>query len=119
MAGLLTGGIEPVSVTAEVPHDARGELESRPELPVLEEDVSVAQARRVEVLALALLGEDSVDALDQATLFEDPDLAVARRNRDPISLADLLRANPALVRREKDLRAVFVGQKLRRLERRH
>src|SRR3970040_2305938 len=119
MAGLLTEGIEPPPVSAEISHAARGERESSAELPVLEEDVSVAQARRVEVLALALLGENSVDALDQASLFEDPNLAVARRDRDPISLADLLRANPALVRREKDLRAVFVGQKLRRLERRH
>src|SRR3990172_12819462 len=112
MAGLLTEESEPVPVPAEIPHGARGELESRPELPVLEEDVSVAKARRVEVLPLALLGENSVDALDQASLFEDPDLAIARRNRDPISLADLLRANPALVCREKDLLSLFIFHNL-------
>src|SRR2546422_10704029 len=111
--------VEAVPVSAEVLDDARRELEPGPELPVLEEDVRVPQTRGVEVLSLALLREDAVHALDQADLFEGPDLTVARSDGDPVPLADFLRADLPLVGGEEDLGAVLVGQKLRGLQRRH
>src|SRR6266571_5913331 len=110
--------VEAVPVAAEVLDLARRQLEAGAQLAVLEEDVRVPQAGGVEVLPLALLGEDALDALDESDLFEDADLAVAGRDRDAIALADFLGADFPLVRGEKDLGAVFVGQKLGRLERR-
>src|SRR2546422_3335199 len=106
--GSLSEQVEAVPVPAEVLDDARRELEPSAELPVLEEDVRVSEAGCVEVLALPFLGEDAIDALDQADLLEGPDLAVARGDRDSVSLADLLGANLPLVRGEEDLRTVFV-----------
>src|SRR2546425_1154329 len=95
---------------------ARGELEPGAELAVLEEHVCVPEAGCVEVLPLPLLGEDALDALDESDLLEDPDLAVACGDRDAVPLADLLGTDFPLVGGEKDLGAVFVGQKLGRLE---
>ena len=86
--------VEAVPIPAEVLHLARGELEPRAELPVFEEDVRVPKARGVKVLPLALLRQDPLDALDQADLFKDPDLAVAGRDRDAVSLRDLLGGDP-------------------------
>ena len=85
--------IESVPVPAEILHLARGQLESGAELAVLEEDVRIAEAGCVEVLPLPLLGEDALHALDEADLFENPYLAVARRDRYAVSLADLLGAD--------------------------
>src|SRR2546426_9518075 len=109
---LLPQEVESVPLPAEVLDHAGRELEPCPELAVLEEYVRVPQAGCVEVLALSLLREDPVDALDKADLLEGPNLAVARGDRDPVPLADLLRADLALVRGEEDLGAVLIGQKL-------
>src|SRR6266581_461801 len=108
--------IEAVPVSAEVLDLARGELEPGAELAVLEEDVGVPEAGCVEVLPLPLLGEDTLDTLDEPDLLEDSNLAVAGSDRDAVPLADLLGTDFPLVRGEKDLGAVFVGQKLGRLE---
>ena len=108
--------IEAVPVSAEVLDLAGGELEPGAELAVLEEDVCIPEAGCVEVLPLPLLGEDALDALDESDLLEDPDLAVACGDRDAVPLADLLGADFPLVGGEKDFGAVFVGQKLGRLE---
>ena len=110
--------VESVPVAAEVLHLAGRELESGPQLAVLEEDVRIAQTRCVEVLSLPLLGQNPLDALDEADLFQNPYLAVTRRDRDPVSLADFLGADLAFIGREKDLGAVLVRQELGRLERR-
>src|SRR6266540_1271369 len=115
-ARLLLQHVEAVPVAAEILDLTGRELEPRAKLAVLEEDVCVAQARGVQVLPLALLRQDSLDALDEPDLFQNPDLAVARRDRDAVPLADLLGADLPLVRREEDLRAVFVGQELGCLE---
>src|SRR5688572_15809254 len=77
---LLFHQVETVPVSAEVPDLSRGQLESSPEFPVLEEDVRVPEARRVEVLALTLLCKDPLHALDQSDLFQDSNLAVAGCN---------------------------------------
>src|SRR5256885_15284888 len=103
-------------VAAEVLDLARRQLEPGAELAVLEEDVCVPQARGVEVLPLPLLGEDALDALDESDLLEDADLAVAGSNRDAVPLADFLGTDFPLVRGEKDLGTVFVGQQLGGLE---
>src|SRR3989442_6135335 len=108
--------VEAVPVAPEVLDLARRQLEAGAELAVLEEDVRVPEAGCVEVLPLPLLGEDALDALDEPDLLEDPDLAVAGGDWDAVPLADLLGTDFPLVRGEKDLGAVFVGQKLRRLE---
>src|SRR6266487_17454 len=113
---LLLQHVEAVPVAAEILDLAGRELEPRAKLAVLKEDVCVPKAGSVEVLPLALLREDSLDALDQPDLFQDPNLAVARRDRDAVSLADFLGADPPLVRGEQDFRAVFVRQKLGCLE---
>src|SRR2546428_6754384 len=107
---------EAIPVSAEVLDLALGEVEPGAELAVLEEDVRVPEAGCVEVLPLPLLGEDALDALDEPDLLEDSDLAVAGGDRDAVPLADLLGTDFPLVRGEKDLGAVFVGQKLGRLE---
>src|SRR5881397_2601066 len=108
--------VEAVPVAPEVLDLTRGQLEAGAELAVLEEDVCVPEAGRVEVLPLPLLGEDALDALDEPHFLEDADLAVACGDRDAVPLADLLGADFPLVGREKDLGTVFVGQKLGRLE---
>src|SRR3989442_6738532 len=92
--GSLLHQVESVPISAEILHLARGQLESGAELAVLEEDVRIPEAGRVEVLPLSLLGEDALDALDQPDLFQDPYLAVACRDRDAALLADILRADP-------------------------
>src|SRR3989449_7155399 len=108
--------VEAVPVAPEVLDLARRELEAGAELAVLEEDVRVPEAGGVEVLPLPLLGEDALHALDESDLLEDADLAVTGSNRDAVPLADFLGADFPLVRGEKDLGAVFVGQKLGGLE---
>src|SRR5467141_227183 len=108
--------VESVPVPAEILHLARGQLESGAEFAVLEEDVRVPKAGCVEVLPLPLLGEDALDALDQADFFEDSYLAVACRDRDSVPLAAFFGADLPLVGRPKDLRAVFVREKLGRFE---
>src|SRR6266508_129871 len=115
-ARLLLQHVESVPVAAEVLDLAGRELEPRAKLAVLEEDVRVAKARGVQILPLALLGEDSLDALDEPDLFQNPDLPVASRDRDAVSLADFLGADLSLVGGEEDFRAVFVRQKLGCLE---
>src|SRR6059036_711646 len=95
---------------------ARRQLEACAELAVLEEDIRVPEAGCVEVLPLPLLGEDALNALDESDLLEDPDLPVAGGDRDAVPLADFLGTDFPLVRGEKDLGAVFVGQKLGGLE---
>src|SRR5207247_6019133 len=85
--GSLLHQVEPVPISAEVLHLARGQLEPGTQLPVLEKYVRVSQARGVEILPLSLLGQDPLDALDEADLFQDPNFAVTGRNRDAISLA--------------------------------
>src|SRR5438105_10110583 len=112
--GSLLHQVESVPISAEILHLARGQLESGAELAVLEEDVRIPEAGRVEVLPLPLLGENALDALDQADLFQDSDLTVACRDRDAVSLANLLGADLPLVRGEEDLCAVFVREQLRR-----
>src|SRR6266568_3949222 len=62
-ARLLLEHVEAVPVTAEILDLTGRELEPRAELAVLEEDVCVAKARGVEVLPLAFLRQDSLDAL--------------------------------------------------------
>src|SRR6266581_8140354 len=98
-ARLLLQHVEAVPVAAEILDLTGRELEPRAKLAVLEEDVCVAKARGVEVLPLAFLRQDSLDALDEPDLFQNPDLAVARRDRDAVPLADLLSADLPLVRR--------------------
>src|SRR5919198_2506156 len=115
-ARLLLHQVEAVPIAAEVLDLSGGQLESRAELAVLEEDVRIAQAGGVQVLPLPLLSEDALDALDQPDLLEDADLAVACRDRDAIPLADFLGADLPLVCGEKDLRAVFIRQELRSFE---
>src|SRR6266508_2568698 len=115
---LLLQHVEAVPVAAEILDLAGRQLEPRAELAVLEEDVCVAKARCVEVLPLAFLRQDPLDALNESDLFQDSDLAVTRRDWDAVPLADFLSADLPLVRREEDLGAVFVGQELGCLERR-
>src|SRR3989442_1295616 len=57
-----------------------------------------------------------ISALDEPDLLEDADLAVAGGNRDAVPLADFLGTDFPLVRSEKDLGTVFVGQQLGGLE---
>src|SRR5712691_13135368 len=108
--------VEAVPVAPEVLDLTRGQLEAGAELAVLEEDVRVPEAGCVEVLPLPLLREDALDALDESDLFEDADLAVAGGDRDAVPLADFLGTDFPLVRSEKDLGTVFVGQQLGGLE---
>src|SRR5437667_12857655 len=103
---LLLHQVEPVPISAEVLHLARGQLEPGTQLPVLEEYVRVSQARGIQILPLPLLGEDPLDALDEADLFQDPNLAVTCRDRDDISLADFLGTDLPLAYAEADLRDV-------------
>src|SRR5216117_3427586 len=114
---LLLHQVEPVPISAEVLHLARGQLEPGTQLPVLEKYVRVSEARGVQILPLPLLGEDPLDALDQADFFQDPNLAVTCRDRDAISLADFLGADLPLVCGEENLRAVFIRKKLGRFQR--
>src|SRR5207253_10426577 len=114
---LLLHQVEPVPISAEVLHLARGQLEPGTQLPVLEEYVRVSQARGVQILPLPLLGEDPLDALDEADLFQDPNLAVTCRYRGAISLADFLCTDFPLVCGEENLRAVFIRKKLGRFQR--
>src|SRR5436309_15003005 len=109
--------VQAVPVAAEVLDLARRQLEAGAELAVLEEDVRVPEAGGVEVLPLPLLGEDALDALDESDLLEDADLAVAGGDRDAVPLAAFLGAAFRVLRGEKDLRAVFVGETLGHLER--
>src|SRR2546428_5481907 len=102
--------VEAVPVAPEVLDLARRQLEPGAELAVLEEDVRVPEAGCVEVLPLPLLGEDALDALDESDLLEDADLAVAGGDWDAVPLADLLGADFPLVRCEKYLVSVVVGQ---------
>src|SRR5206468_2102827 len=102
--GSLLHQVEPVPISAEVLHLARGQLEPGTQLPVLEEYVRVSEARGVQILPLSLLGEDPLDALDEADLFQDPNLAVTCRDRDAISLADFLGTDLPLVCGEENLR---------------
>src|SRR5438105_15371723 len=78
---LLLHQVEPVPISAEVLHLARGQLEPGTQLPVLEEYVRVSQARGVQLLPLPLLGADPLDALDYAALFQDPKLDVSSHDR--------------------------------------
>src|SRR5438445_8742263 len=114
--GSLLHQVESVPISAEILHLARGQLESGAELAVLEEDVRIPEAGRVEVFPLPLLREDALDALDQADFFQDSYLTVACRDRDTVPLADLLGTDLPLVRGEEDLRAVFVREQLGRFE---
>src|SRR5881398_4226361 len=114
---LLLHQVKPVPISAEVLHLARGQLEPGTQLPVLEKYVRVSQTRGVEILPLSLLGQDSLDALDEADLFQDPDFAVTGRNRDAISLADFLGADLPLVCGQENLCAVLVREKLGRFQR--
>src|SRR5438132_5173578 len=114
--GSLLHQVESVPISAEILHLARGQLESGAELAVLEEDVRIPEAGRVEVLPLPLLGEDALDALNQAYLFQESYLTVAWRDRDAVPLADLLGTDLPLVRGEEDLRAVFVREQRGRFE---
>src|SRR2546426_1496153 len=117
MGGIsLLHQVEAVPVAPEVLDLAGRQLEACAELAVLEEDIRVPEAGCVEVLPLPLLGEDALNALDESDLLEDPDLPVAGGDRDAVPLADFLGTDFPLVRGEKDLGAVFVGQKLGRLE---
>src|SRR5437879_9377789 len=110
--GSLFHQVESVPISAEILHLARGQLESGAELAVLEEDVRIPQAGRVEVLPLPLLGEDALDALDQADLFQDSYLTVACRDRDAVPLAHLLGTALPLVGGAQALRTVFVRELL-------
>src|SRR5947208_16828636 len=114
---LLLHQVEPVPISAEVLHLARGQLEPGTQLPVLEEYVRVSEARGVQILPLPLLGEDPLDALDEANLFQDPNLAVTCRDRDAISLADFLGTDLPLVCGEENLRSVFIRKELGRFQR--
>src|SRR5947199_8137833 len=108
--------VQAVPVAAEVLDLARRQLEAGAELAVLEEDVRVPEAGGVEVLPLPLLGEDALDALDESDLLEDADLAIACGDRDAVPLADLLGAEFPSVGGAPGRGAVFVGQRLARLE---
>src|SRR5947209_6707248 len=100
--------VEAVPVAPEVLDLARRQLEAGAELAVLEEDVRVPEAGCVEVLPLPLLGENSLDALDESDLLEDADLAVAGGDRDAVLLADFLDGAFPVVGSEKNLVRVFV-----------
>src|SRR2546427_5348917 len=60
-------------IAAEVLRDAGRELESGPQAAVLEEDVGVLQLGHVERDALALLGQATLRASDQARALESGD----------------------------------------------
>src|SRR5438876_9325445 len=104
--------VETVPVSPEVLDLTRRQLEAGAELAVLEEDVCVPEAGRVEVLPLPLLGQDAFDALDEPDLLEDADLAVACGDWDAVFVADFLDAALWLLGREENLVTVLVGQKL-------
>src|SRR3989442_782368 len=105
--------VEAVPVAPEVLDLARRQLEAGAELAVLEEDVRVPEAGCVEVLPLPLLGEDSLDALDESDLLEDADLAVAGGDRDVVLVADFLHRQFGLLGGNKNLVRVFIGEKVR------
>src|SRR5436309_13218978 len=100
--------VETVPVSPEVLDLTRRQLEAGAELAVLEEDVCVPEAGRVEVLPLPLLGQDAFDALDQPDLLENADLAVACGDRDVVFLADLLDGALRVVGRYENLGRVLV-----------
>src|SRR5436309_13518257 len=112
--GSLLHQVEPVPISAEVLHLARGQLEPGTQLPVLEEYVRVSQGGGAQILPLPLLGVEPLDALDEADLFQDPNLAVTCRDRDAISLADFLGTERPPVCGDDNLRAVFIGEMLGR-----
>src|SRR5438552_16337451 len=105
--------VETVPVSPEVLDLTRRQLEAGAELAVLEEDVCVPEAGRVEVLPLPLLGQDAFDALDESDLFEDADLAVAGGDRDVVFVADLLDGECWDLGRKKNPRTVLVGEQPR------
>lgn len=66
---LLPQETQAIPIAAEILDGARGELEPCPQVSILEEDVGVLEAGSVQILPLAFLSEDSVNALDQADML--------------------------------------------------